>query len=73
MGADIVLYGYAQSPYFQKIVLVLNFLQLPYSLCQQPRVLPRPDFQSVGITYRRIPLLSIDGHVSCARVSSMVN
>lgn len=60
---QIVLYGYPTSPYYQKVILVLNFLKLPFSLCAQPRQLPRPDFASVGINYRRIPLLSIDGHV----------
>ncbi|CCG82318.1 Predicted protein [Taphrina deformans PYCC 5710] len=61
--ARIILFGYPTSPYFQKIILVLNFLRLPYSTCAQPRMLPRPDLASLGITYRRIPIASIDGHV----------
>lgn len=60
---EIILYGYPSSPYYQKLVLTLNFLRLPHVLCPEPRMLPRPDFVSIGVTYRRIPLLSIDGHV----------
>lgn len=61
----IVLYGYPASPYYQKLVLTLSFLGLEYSICAQPNTLPRPDFASIGITYRRIPLLSIDGDMYC--------
>jgi glutathione S-transferase len=58
---DIILYGYPASPYYQKVQHFLHFLKLDYRICPQPNVLPRPDFAAKGITYRRIPLLSIDG------------
>lgn len=55
----IIVYGYPASPYYQKVLLTLAFCGLEYDICPQPRALPRPDFESIGINYRRIPLLSI--------------
>ncbi|BFZ53561.1 hypothetical protein PYCC9005_000586 [Savitreella phatthalungensis] len=55
----IIVYGYPASPYFQKVLLTLAFCGLDHEICPEPRVLPRPDFESIGITYRRIPLVSI--------------
>ncbi len=60
---EIIIFGYEASPYFQKVLSFLTFLDLQYSICEQPRTLPRPDFQSIGLKYRRIPVLSIDGEI----------
>ncbi|KAJ3308541.1 hypothetical protein HDV04_001165 [Boothiomyces sp. JEL0838] len=62
---EIVLYGYEQSPYFLKVLSVLNLFGLPHKVCNQPMMLPRPDFLSLDITYRRIPLLSIGNSLYC--------
>lgn len=51
------------SPFYQKVFQTLTFLNLPFKTCIQPHMLPRPDLNSVGITYRRIPLLSIDNEM----------
>lgn len=61
----VILYGYPASPYYQKLVSTLAFLKIEYSVCSQPNALPRPDFESIGVSYRRIPLLSIDGDLYC--------
>ncbi|KAI1327275.1 glutathione S-transferase [Xylariaceae sp. FL0255] len=55
----IVLYHYGLSPYAQRLVWYLNLRKIPYSECLQPRILPRPDLACLGISYRRIPVLSI--------------
>jgi len=59
MSEQIVLFGYPESPNAQKVIYTLALLRLPFSMCIQPRMPPRPDFAEVDITYRRIPLLSI--------------
>ncbi|KAK3403131.1 hypothetical protein B0T20DRAFT_400115 [Sordaria brevicollis] len=56
----IILYHYPFSPYARRIVWYLHLRGIPYTQCLQPHILPRPDLSSsLGIKYRRIPLLSI--------------
>lgn len=57
--APITLFAYPASPYAQKIHLLLTATNTPYTTLNQPPVLPRPDLQDLGITYRRIPLLAV--------------
>jgi glutathione S-transferase len=42
------------------VVWYLNLRQIPYTQCVQPFTLPRPDLRALGVSYRRIPLLSIN-------------
>lgn len=58
---QIILYGYSASPFLQKLVLVLNFKRLEYSLVKVPRQPPRDALAALGITYRRIPVLFVGG------------
>ncbi|KAI0879022.1 glutathione S-transferase [Hypoxylon argillaceum] len=55
----IVLYHYDVSPYARRLVWYLHLRKIPYSQCIQPRILPRPDLALLGVSYRRIPILSI--------------
>lgn len=55
----LTLFSYASSPYGQKIHLLLTAAGIPYSELSQPAVLPRPDLEALGITYRRIPLFAV--------------
>lgn len=57
---DIIAYGYDLAPHPQKLLQFLAFFRIPYKYVEIPSLLPRPDFDSVGITYRRAPLMSID-------------
>ena len=61
----IILYGYSQSPFFQKMKLVLLFKKLPYKIVKVTRMPPRPELSLLGITYRRIPVLAIGSDVYC--------
>jgi len=38
---------------------------MPFKICEQPFVLPRPILTDLGITYRRVPVLSIGKDVFC--------
>lgn len=53
------------SPYAQKTKLLLTATGTPFKRCDQPVVLPRPDLEALGITYRRIPLLAVGRDVYC--------
>ncbi|KAI6917273.1 hypothetical protein KC341_g18621, partial [Hortaea werneckii] len=39
--------------------------RINFKKCDQPLVLPRPDLEALGITYRRIPLLAVGKDVYC--------
>ncbi|KAH7149341.1 hypothetical protein B0J13DRAFT_303314 [Dactylonectria estremocensis] len=55
----IILYHYPYSPYARRVVWYLTLRGIPYSQCLQPPMMPRPDISRLGISYRRIPVLSI--------------
>ncbi|KAI1748704.1 glutathione S-transferase [Xylaria castorea] len=55
----IVLYHYNLSPFAKRLIWYLNLRKIPYSQCIQPRIMPRPDLNLLGVSYRRIPVLSI--------------
>lgn len=61
----IITYDYDASPYGQKIRMLLALTGLPYKRCDVPIVLPRPQLESIGITYRRIPVLAVGKDVYC--------
>ncbi|KAI0205935.1 glutathione S-transferase [Astrocystis sublimbata] len=55
----IVLYHYNLSPFARRIKWYLTLRKIPFSQCMQPRIMPRPDLNLLGVSYRRIPVLSI--------------
>ncbi|KAK4495763.1 hypothetical protein PRZ48_013031 [Zasmidium cellare] len=68
--APVIHFDYDFSPYGQKTKLLLAATQTPFQKSDQPIVLPRPDLEALGITYRRIPLLAIgkDVYVDSAHI-----
>lgn len=73
---QLTLFSYPQSPYAQKIHFLLSAARIPYTDLVQPPVLPRPDLEALGITYRRIPLLAVGRDVyadSAAIVDVILN
>ncbi|KAJ2901476.1 hypothetical protein MKZ38_001817 [Zalerion maritima] len=55
----IIIYHYTFSPYARRITWYLTLRGIPFTECLQPPILPRPDVNSLGISYRRIPIVSI--------------
>lgn len=53
------------SPFGQKTKYLLTGAGINFKKCDQPLVLPRPDLEALGITYRRIPLLAVGKDVYC--------
>jgi len=64
-GAPIILFHYPFSPWSQKITAYLSIRGIPYTSCHQPVTQPRPDLASLGINYRRIPVMSIGRDIYC--------
>jgi len=56
---NIILFHYVFSPYARRVVWYLTLRNIPYMQCLQPPILPRPDVNDLGISYRRIPLMAI--------------
>jgi len=55
----IIAWDYLFAPNAQKSRLYLYTTNTPFSICEQPFALPRPNLTDLGITYRRVPVLSI--------------
>lgn len=57
------------APNAQKSRNYLYATKTPFKICEQPFVLPRPILTNIGITYRRVPVLSIGKDVFCDNTS----
>ncbi|KIY03549.1 uncharacterized protein Z520_00240 [Fonsecaea multimorphosa CBS 102226] len=55
----VVLYDYQFAPNAQKARNLLSMCRIPFQVCEQPFVMPRPILAGLGITYRRIPVNAI--------------
>lgn len=55
----IIAFDYLFAPNAQKARNYLFLTKTPFSICEQPFALPRPDLTGLGITYRRVPVLCI--------------
>ena len=56
---QITLFDYQYAPNAQRARNLLNITGLPYTICEQPFVQPRPILQDLGIQYRRIPVNAV--------------
>ncbi|KAF2843220.1 glutathione S-transferase [Patellaria atrata CBS 101060] len=56
---NIILFHYPYSPFARRVTWYLTLRGIEYAQCIQPPILPRKDLSDLGISYRRIPLMSI--------------
>lgn len=56
---EVITWDYQFAPNAQKARNLLNVAGIPYRVCEQPFVQPRPILRDIGITYRRVPVNSI--------------
>lgn len=61
----VTVFFWPGSPWAAKVLSYLALRGIPYSACHQPITMPRPDLESLGVTYRRIPVTAIGGDVYC--------
>ncbi|KMQ43651.1 Glutathione S-transferase, N-terminal [Trichophyton rubrum] len=60
-----VLFHYFLSPYARRVSWYLTLRGIQHKQCLQPLIMPRPDLETLGVQYRRIPVLSIGKDVYC--------
>ncbi|EME87274.1 uncharacterized protein MYCFIDRAFT_28695 [Pseudocercospora fijiensis CIRAD86] len=60
-----ILFLWSLSAWASKITAYMALRKIPYSRCEQPITLPRPDLTALGVRYRRIPLLSCGLDIYC--------
>ena len=61
----IIIFDYDFSPYAQKLRMAMALADVQCKRCDVPTVLPRPQLESMDITYRRIPVLAVGKDVYC--------
>ncbi len=63
--SEIILHHYAESPFAEKIRLILGFKRLRYQSVLVPIMLPKPDVLALTGGYRRAPILQIGSDIYC--------
>jgi glutathione S-transferase len=63
--SEIILHHYAESPFAEKIRLILGFKRLSYRSVLVPMMLPKPDVIALTGGYRRAPMMQIGSDIYC--------
>ncbi len=63
--SEIILHHYPESPYSEKVRLVLGRKRLPWRSVMTPNVMPKPDLLPLTGGYRRAPVMQIGADVWC--------
>jgi glutathione S-transferase len=63
--SDIILHHYPESPFAEKIRLILGFKRLSYRSVLVPMMLPKPDVIALTGGYRRAPTMQIGSDIYC--------
>jgi len=62
---ELILHHFKNSPFSEKIRLVLGCKQLPWKSVIVPMILPKPDVIALTGGYRRTPVLQIGADIYC--------
>ncbi|MFW6093244.1 MAG: glutathione S-transferase family protein [Pseudomonadota bacterium] len=65
MAEQIILHQYWQSPFTEKVRLVLGMKQLSWRAVEQPSIMPKPELLPLTGGYRRIPVMQIGADIYC--------
>ena len=63
--SDLVLHHYPNSPFAEKIRLMLGYKQLPWKSVFIPMIMPKPDLTALTGGYRKTPVLQIGADIYC--------
>ncbi len=63
--ADLILHHYPNSPFSEKIRLILGYKKLPWKSVIIPAIMPKPDVQALTGGYRRTPFLQVGADIYC--------
>lgn len=62
---DLILHHFDNSPFSEKVRLILGFKQLAWRSVTVPIMLPKPDVMALTGGYRRTPFLQIGADIYC--------
>ena len=62
---DLILHQYANSPFSEKVRLVLGFKGMAWHSVIVPAILPKPDVVALTGGYRRAPFMQIGADIYC--------
>lgn len=63
--SDIILHHYPQSPFAEKVRLLLGYKQLSYAAVTIPVIMPKPDLIPLTGGYRKTPVMQIGADIYC--------
>lgn len=63
--SDLILHHYPNSPFAEKIRLMLGYKQLPWKSVFIPMVMPKPELTALTGGYRKTPVLQIGADIYC--------
>lgn len=63
--SDIILHHYPNSPFAEKVRLILGFKKLSWQSVMIPVIMPKPDLVALTGGYRRTPVLQIGADIYC--------
>lgn len=61
----LILHHYNESPYAEKVRLLLGYKHLAWRSVKVPRVAPKPDLVALTGGYRKVPVLQIGADIYC--------
>jgi len=62
---DLILHHYPESPFSEKVRLMLGFKKLAWKSVHVPRIQPKPDVVALTGGYRRTPFLQVGADIYC--------
>ena len=63
--ADLILHHYPNSPFSEKVRLILGYKKLPWKSVIIPAIMPKPDVLALTGGYRRTPFLQVGADIYC--------
>ena len=63
--SDIIVHHYRESPYAEKIRLILGFKRLAWRSVIIPMIMPKPDLTALTGGYRKTPVLQLGADIYC--------
>ena len=63
--ADLILHHYPNSPFSEKVRLILAYQQLPWKSVVIPALMPKPDVLALTGGYRKTPFMQVGADIYC--------
>ena len=63
--SDLILHHYPNSPFAEKVRLILGYKQLPWKSVFIPMIMPKPELTALTGGYRKTPVLQIGADIYC--------